>query len=85
MRPRHRQRAHVHRWLIRKYGVRVYEDGRRRTVVFLNCAVCSAQRSKAIARRELSVDELNAFALKHYRQTTAFTGHGSDRPAGHEL
>lgn len=69
---------------MRKYGVRVYEDGRRRTVVFLSCASCAIERSKAIARRELSPDELNAFAAKHYRQETGFTGRGGDRPSGHE-
>lgn len=77
-------RAHIHRWRVRKYGVRVYEDGRRRTVVYLTCDQCAAQHSKAIARRELSPDELNAFALKHYHQETSFTGRGGERPGGHE-
>ena len=76
-------RMHVHRWQIRKYGVRAYEDGRRRTVLFLVCPACGTERTKSIARRELSSDQLNAFAQKHYHQETGFTGRGSDRPAGH--
>ena len=75
--------VHVHRWQIRKYGVRAYEDGRRRTVLFLVCSTCGAERTKSIARREMSSRQLNAFADKHYHQQTSFTGHGSDRPPDH--
>lgn len=75
--------VHVHRWQIRKYGVRAYDDGRRRTVLFLVCKACGAERTKSIARRELSWRQLNRLADKHYHQETHFTGHGSDRPSDH--
>jgi hypothetical protein len=75
--------VHLHRWRIHKYGVRAYDDGRRRTVLFLVCETCGHERTKSIARRELSWRQLNHFADKHYHQETHFTGRGSDRPSGH--
>jgi hypothetical protein len=73
----------MHRWQIHKYGVRAYDDGRRRTVLYLACETCGATRTKSIARRELSWRQLNRFADKHYHQETNFTGHGTERPSGH--
>lgn len=73
---------HRHQWQIRKYGVRAYESGRHHTVVFLVCQSCPATRTKVVSRKWLSADHVNAYALKKFHQTTSFTGHGSDRPAG---
>ena len=75
-----RPRPHFHRWLIDKYGVRAYEDGRRQTVIFATCTICGSKRSKAIARRELTPGEVNAFALKRYEHDPGFTGQRSERP-----